>query len=68
MNYVVLIIGVFFIGKDNYLDLLRKNKHTLVFNFMWDGICEGEDDVTHEKPTTNKELAIWKIEIRRLIH
>ena len=56
------------IGKDNYLELLRKSKHTLIFNDMWDGIFEREDDVAHEKPTANKELAIWKIEVRRLIY
>ena len=48
----------------------------LIFNDMCDAIYEGEivegvDGArltTPKKPTTNKELAIWKIEIRRLIH
>ena len=68
MHYVVLIVGVLLVGKDKYPELLRKIKHTLIFNDMWDGICEREDDIAHKKATTNKELAIWKIEIRRLIH
>ena len=65
---LVSIVGVVLSGKENYQERSGNIKHTLIFNDMWDGIFEREDDVAHEKPTVNKELAIWKIEVRRLIY
>ena len=32
----------------------------LIFNDVWDGICEGEGDAAHEEPKMDKRLAIWK--------
>ena len=30
-------------GKENYQEWFRKVKNTLIFNDMWDGICENEN-------------------------
>jgi SH3-like domain-containing protein len=45
------------VAKINYLEWSRKIKHTLIFNDLWDGICDG--DTSPIKPTVDKELAIW---------
>ena len=60
MHSLVSIIGVVLSGKEKYQEWLRKIKHTLIFNDLWDGICEGEGDVAHEEPKINKEFSIWK--------
>lgn len=38
--------------------MVEKNQHSLIFNALWDGICEGDDDNEPTKPTKYKELAI----------
>jgi hypothetical protein len=60
MHSLISIVGVVLTDKENYLEWSRKIKHTLIFNNLWDGICEGEVDGRPIIPTTNKELAIWK--------
>jgi hypothetical protein len=57
MHSLVSIVGVVLSGKENYLEWSRKIKHTLIFNDLWDGICDGDTSPT--KPTIDKELAIW---------
>ena len=58
-----------------YQEWFHKVKNTLIFNDMWDGICENEnledkkdgeaiDEVDKSAlvpPTNAKDLAIWKI-------
>ena len=74
MNSLISIVGVILSGKENYQEWFRKVKNTLIFNDMWDGICENENledkedgeainevDKSAPIPPTNvKELALWK--------
>ena len=57
---LISIVWVILIGKEDYPKWFRKIKHTLIFNDLWDGICEGENDSEPAHPTGDKELAIWK--------
>lgn len=64
MHSFVLIVGAVLFGKENYWEWARKVQHTLIFNDLWDGICEAEPKVdgtytTPTKPTSDKELAVW---------
>jgi hypothetical protein len=57
MHSLVSIVGVVLSDKENYLEWLRKIDHILIFNDLWDVICDGETSFT--KPIVDKELAIW---------
>jgi len=57
---LISIIDIMFTGKENYKESSRNIRHTLIFNELWKGICEREDDNAPTKPTLNKELAIWE--------
>lgn len=37
-----------------------KIKHTVVFNDLWDEVCEGHNDNELVDPTRDKELTTWK--------
>jgi len=54
---LVSIVGVVLNGKENYPEWSRKIEHTMIFNNIWDDICDGDTKPT--KPTAGKELAIW---------
>ena len=43
MNSLISIVGVILSRKENYQERFRKVKNTLIFNDMWDGICENEN-------------------------
>ena len=43
MNSLIWIVGVILSGKENYQEWFCKGKNTLIFNDMWDGICEKEN-------------------------
>ena len=43
MNSLISIVGVIFSVKENYEEWFRKVKNTLIFNDMWDRICENEN-------------------------
>ena len=43
MNSLISIVGVILSRKENYQEWFRKVKNTLIFNDMWDGICENEN-------------------------
>jgi len=60
MNSLISIVGVVLIGKENYPEWSWKIKHTVIFNELLNGVCEGEGDNAPEKPTLDKELAIWE--------
>ena len=60
MHSLISIVGVVLSGKEKYLEWSRKIKHTLIFNEVWRGICEREEDLPPAKPTSNKEIAIWE--------
>ena len=45
-------------GKENYPEWSHKIKHTLIFNELWRGICEGEGDHPPANPTSYKEITI----------
>lgn len=60
MHSLISIVGVVLTDNDNYHEWSKKIKHTLIFNELWKIICEGEGDNTLEKPTSDKELAIWE--------
>ena len=38
--------------------MVSKIKHTLIFNELWRGICEGEGDNALAKPISDKEMRI----------
>jgi hypothetical protein len=40
--------------------MVKNIKHTMIFNDLWDEICEGEDDSGPTKSTVDKDLTIWK--------
>jgi hypothetical protein len=58
MHSLISIVGVVLIGKENHPEWSRKIKHTLIFNDLGDGICEGENDNILAKPSSDKEFAI----------
>ena len=60
MHSLISIVGVVLSSKENYPEWSRKSKHTLIFNELWRGICEGEGDNPLTKPTSDKEIAIWE--------
>ena len=47
----ISIVVVISMSKENYPKWLRKIKHTLIFNDLWDGIYEGENENDPIKPT-----------------
>lgn len=51
-------MGLFIAKKKSYHGWSEKMKHTLIFNELWKGICEGEGDNALENPTLDKELVI----------
>ena len=67
MHSFISIVGVVLSGKDNYPEYSQKIKHTLIFNELWRGICEGEGDHPPTKPTSYKEIAIWENKAYALI-
>ena len=74
MNSLISIVGVILFGKENYHEWFCKVKNTLIFNDMWDGICENgnfedkkDGDAMDEvdksapvPPTNTKEPVLWK--------
>ena len=74
MNSLISIVGVILSGKETYHEWFRKIKNTLIFNDMWDGICENEnfegkkygyaidevDKSARLPPANTKEIALWK--------
>lgn len=60
MHSLISIVGVVLTRKENYPEWSRKIKHTLTFNELWKGVCVGEGDNESEKPTSDKEFAIWE--------
>ena len=59
MHSLISIVVVVLSGKENYHECFRKIKHTLIFNDLWKGICEGEGHNALENPTLDK-LSIWE--------
>ena len=60
MHSLISIVGVVLSGKENYREWSRKIKHTLIFNELCKGICEGEDDIPPAKPSSDTKIAIWE--------
>jgi hypothetical protein len=60
MHSLVSIVRVVLSGQENYQEWFRKIKNTLIFNDLWEEICEGKDDNDPEKPTDARQLVIWK--------
>lgn len=60
MHSLISTVKALLTGKENYKEWSRKINHTLIFNDLWKGIYEGENDNAPAKPTSNKELAIWE--------
>eukprot|EP00253_Pinus_taeda_P025085 PITA_25085 len=54
------MIGIVLTGKENYPYWSWMVQHSLIFNELWKGVCVGEGDSDPEKPTIDKELAIWE--------
>ena len=60
MHSLISIMGVVLSEKTNYQECFQKIKNTLIFNYLWEEVCEGKDDNDPEMPTDDKQLAIWK--------
>jgi hypothetical protein len=60
MHSLVSIVGVVLSGQENYQEWFRKIKNTLIFNDLWEEICECKDDNDPKEPTDAKQLVIWK--------
>eukprot|EP00253_Pinus_taeda_P035447 PITA_35447 len=60
MHSIISIIRILLTGKENHPDWSRMIQHTLIFNELWKGVCFREGDSDPEKPTSDKELAIWE--------
>ena len=60
MHSLISIVRVVLTSKENYPEWSRKTKHNLIFNELWKGVCVGEGDNEPEKPTSDKEFAIWE--------
>lgn len=60
MLSLISIVELFLTGKENYYEWSKKIKHTIIFNELWKGLCEGEDDNLPAKPILDKELTIWE--------
>jgi hypothetical protein len=60
MHSLISIVGVVLSEQENYQEWFRKIKSTLIFNDLWEEICEGKDDNELEQPIDAKQLAIWK--------
>jgi len=60
MHSFILIVGVVLLGTENYHEWSRKIKHTLIFNELCRGVCEGEGDNAPTKPNSYKEITIWE--------
>jgi hypothetical protein len=53
-------MGEVLFRQENYQEWFRKIKNTLIFNDLWEEICEGKDDNDLEQPTNARQLVIWK--------
>ncbi|XP_057866584.1 uncharacterized protein LOC131074052 [Cryptomeria japonica] len=61
MHSLISIVGIALSGKENYHESFRKVKNTLIFDNMWDDVCESKGDSEAPKqPTDAKELIFWK--------
>lgn len=60
MHSLISILDIVLNGKENYKKWSRKIRSTLIFNDLWKGICEGEDDNATTMPTSDRDLAIWE--------
>ena len=58
MYSLISIIGMVLTGKKITLNGIKRS-NTLIFNDLWDGICEGENENKPTIPTTVKELFMW---------
>ena len=79
MNSLISIVGDILSGKENYEEWFCKVKNTLIFNDMWDGICENEnledkkdgeaiDEVDKSAPvppTNTKDISLLKIKDKK---
>ena len=59
MHSLVSILGVVLTKKDNWLEWSHKVKYTLIFNDLWVGICDEDNQPTELIDT--KKLIVWNI-------
>lgn len=60
MHSLISIVGIVVTRENNQKEWEKMIRNTLIYNDLWKGICEEEDDNTPNKPTLHKELAIWE--------
>ena len=60
MHSLISIVGVVLSDKENYPEWSRKIKHTLIFNELWRGICEGEGDHPQQIPLQTRRSPFGK--------
>ena len=59
MHSLISIVGIVLSRKENYHEWFRKVKNTLIFNDLWDDVCESKDNNEEpEQPTDANELVI----------
>ena len=44
MHYLISNVSVVLSEKENYQEWFRKIKNTLIFNDLWEEVCEVKDD------------------------
>ena len=44
MHSLISIFGIVISDKENYHEWFRKIKNTLIFNDLWDDVCERKDE------------------------
>jgi hypothetical protein len=65
MHSLIIIVGVVLTSKENYKEWYRKIKITLIFNNLWNGICEFVNEEEVKSPTTKDESEA-KLKSRKL--
>jgi len=55
IHSLITIVGVVLTSKENYIECYRKIKSTLIFNDLWNGICEAANEEEVESTATEDE-------------
>lgn len=66
MTSITSLVGVFLSRKENYLEWIRNLKSALIFNDLWQDVCQGKMDredkeIALEAPKYEKQCAIWEV-------
>jgi hypothetical protein len=71
MHSLISIVGIVLSSKENYQEWFRKIKNTLIFNDMWDDICETKDETKMTVSQRNlqmiRSLQYGRVKTKRLM-